>query len=82
MKKIMTLQRCAATETPVEDARPPHDRQPVSSHLTVAVATVLPNVKGANISLQEFPAVRRWRDRLMELPAWQNPFGGLCGGAA
>ncbi|MDW3207310.1 MAG: glutathione S-transferase family protein [Alphaproteobacteria bacterium] len=40
-----------------------------------AVATVLPYAKGANIPLSEFPAVERWHDRLMELPAWQSPFG-------
>ncbi len=39
-----------------------------------AVATVLPYAEGANIPLSEFPAVKQWHDRLMELPAWQSPF--------
>jgi glutathione S-transferase len=39
-----------------------------------AVATVLPYATGARIPLAEFPAVQRWHDRLMEIPAWQSPF--------
>lgn len=39
-----------------------------------AVATTLPYARDAKIPLDEFPAVRRWHDRLMELPAWQAPF--------
>lgn len=45
-----------------------------------AVATVLPYAKGAHIPIEEFPAIRQWHDRLMELPAWQNPFGGVADG--
>jgi glutathione S-transferase len=39
-----------------------------------AVATTLPYAREAKIPLDEFPAVRRWHNRLMELPAWQSPF--------
>jgi glutathione S-transferase len=39
-----------------------------------AVATTLPYAQEAKIPLGEFPAVGRWHDRLMELPAWQSPF--------
>lgn len=39
-----------------------------------AVATTLPYAQQAKIPLGEFPAIRRWHDRLMELPAWQSPF--------
>ncbi len=39
-----------------------------------AVATTLPYAQEAKIPLDEFPAMRRWHDRLMELPAWQSPF--------
>ena len=49
----------------------------LGDQLTVAdfaVATTLPYARDAKIPLDEFPAVRRWHDRLMELPAWQSPF--------
>lgn len=39
-----------------------------------AVATILPWAEAAQIPLDEFPAVRRWHERLMELPAWRSPF--------
>ena len=40
-----------------------------------AVATTLPYAEQAQIPLDDFPAVRAWHDRLMELPAWRAPFG-------
>lgn len=39
-----------------------------------AVATTLPYARDARIPIEEFPAVQRWHDRLMDLPAWQSPF--------
>lgn len=39
-----------------------------------AVATVLPYARDAKIPLAEFPAVERWYNRLMEIPAWRSPF--------
>ena len=49
----------------------------LGDQLTVAdfaVATTLPYARDAKIPIEEFPAVHRWHDRLMELPAWQSPF--------
>ena len=54
-----------------------HCRYLLGDLLTVAdfaVATTLPYAREAKIPLGEFPAVRRWHDRLMELPAWRSPF--------
>ena len=55
-----------------------HDRRwLVGDALTVAdfaVANVLPYAEHARIPLDEFPAVRRWHDRLNELDAWREPF--------
>lgn len=39
-----------------------------------AVATVLPYAQDAKIPLADFPAVERWHNRLMEIPAWRSPF--------
>lgn len=39
-----------------------------------AVATTLPYARDAKIPIEEFPAVKSWHDRLMQLPAWQSPF--------
>ncbi len=49
----------------------------VGSGMTVAdfsVAVTLPCARDAHIPLDEFPAVRRWHDRLDALDAWRNPF--------
>lgn len=54
-----------------------HRRYLLGDLLTVAdfvVATTLPYAREAKIPLDEFPAVQRWHNRLMELPAWQSPF--------
>lgn len=48
----------------------------VDNMLTVAdfsVAITLPFANAAHIPLDEFPAVRRWHDRLNELEAWREP---------
>lgn len=39
-----------------------------------AVAVALPYAEAARIPLEEFPAMRRWHDRLNEFPAWREPF--------
>ncbi|MGE4251279.1 MAG: glutathione S-transferase family protein [Parvibaculaceae bacterium] len=39
-----------------------------------AVATTLPYAREAKIPIEDFPAVQRWHDRLMDLPAWRTPF--------
>lgn len=49
----------------------------VEGTLTVAdfsVAITLPYANEAHIPLDEFPAIRRWHDRLNELEAWRAPF--------
>jgi glutathione S-transferase len=39
-----------------------------------AVAVALPHAGDAHIPLQDFPAIRRWHDRMNELDAWREPF--------
>ncbi|MGH8113411.1 MAG: glutathione S-transferase family protein [Rhodanobacteraceae bacterium] len=55
-----------------------HDRHwLVDDSLTVAdfaVAVALPYAERARIPLDEFPAVRRWHERLNEMEAWREPF--------
>jgi glutathione S-transferase len=55
-----------------------HDRRwLVGDALTVAdfaVAVTLPYAERAHIPLIEFPAIRRWHERLNELDAWREPF--------
>lgn len=49
----------------------------VGDALTIAdfaVAVTLPYADEARIPLAEFAEVRRWHDRLCELPAWREPF--------
>jgi len=49
----------------------------VGDSLTVAdfsVAVTLPYADVAHLPLSDFPAVRRWHERLNELPAWREPF--------
>jgi glutathione S-transferase len=41
-----------------------------------AVAVALPYAEHARIPLQEFPAIRRWHERMNELAAWREPFPG------
>lgn len=59
------------------DAHLESRRYLLGDRLTVAdfaVATTLPYARDAKIPIEEFPAVDRWHDRLLELPAWQAPF--------
>lgn len=55
-----------------------HDRHwLVGDSMTIAdfsVAGFLPYAGRARIPLDEFPAIRRWHDRLNELEAWREPF--------
>lgn len=49
----------------------------VGSAPTVAdftVSAVLPWARESKVPLDEFPEVLRWRDRLMDLPAWRDPY--------
>ena len=49
----------------------------VGDALTVAdfaVATGLPYATEAHIPLDEFPGIKRWYERLEDLPAWRDPY--------
>ena len=53
----------------------------VGDHISYAdfrVATALPFAEGAGLPLAEFPNVKRWHDRLLEIDAWRAPFDGLA----
>jgi glutathione S-transferase len=39
-----------------------------------AAGAALPYAERANIPLQDFPAIRRWYERMNELAAWREPF--------
>lgn len=43
-----------------------------------AVAVALPHAAAAHIPLGDFPAVRRWHERLDELDAWREPFPAIA----
>lgn len=63
-----------------------HDRRwLVGNAITIAdfaVAALLPWAERARIPLDEFPAIKRWHDRLNELDAWREPFPDLAVAAA
>ncbi|MGN6550658.1 MAG: glutathione S-transferase family protein [Pararhizobium sp.] len=42
-----------------------------------AVAITLPYAEEAEIPLDDFPAIRRWHDRMNELEGWRNPFPAM-----
>jgi len=49
----------------------------VGNDLTVAdfaVAITLPYAEKTGLPLDGFPAIRRWHERLQQLPAWREPF--------
>lgn len=49
----------------------------VGNTLTVAdfaVAITLPYAEKTRLPLEGFPAIRRWHDRLNQLPAWREPW--------
>lgn len=39
-----------------------------------AVAVTLPYAEQSHLPIAEFPQIERWHDRLLELPAWREPF--------
>jgi glutathione S-transferase len=51
----------------------PHNPAP----RTIRVACVLPFADLAGLPLADFPRVEAWHARLMEIPAWRDPFAGL-----
>jgi len=49
----------------------------VGEHLTIAdfgVATLLPWAKESHLPLEGFDNIARWHGRMMEIPAWREPF--------
>ncbi|MFQ5626036.1 MAG: glutathione S-transferase family protein [Methyloligellaceae bacterium] len=42
-----------------------------------AVASILPEAKEAQLPLADFGEITRWHDKMMELPAWRDPFPKL-----
>lgn len=49
------------------------------SYADFRVASSLPFAEAAGLPLAEFPRVRRWHDRMLEIDAWRAPFDGLAG---
>jgi glutathione S-transferase len=52
----------------------------VDDHVTYAdfrVACVLPFADLSGLPLKDFPRVEAWHARLMDIPAWRDPFAGL-----
>lgn len=47
------------------------------SYADFRVATALPFAEGAGLPLVDFPNLRRWHERLLEIEAWRAPFDGL-----
>ena len=41
------------------------------------VASVLPFAGVAGLPLRDFPRLDAWHARLMDIPAWRDPFAGL-----
>ncbi len=44
------------------------------------VAVTLPFADQCKLPVDPYPAIRRWHDRLMDIPAWRSPFPTECGG--
>lgn len=59
-----------------------HDRRwLVGNSITVAdfaLAVTLPHAEHAHIPLDEFPAIKRWHERLNQLEAWREPFPAMA----
>jgi len=47
------------------------------SYADFRAATALPFAPKAGLPVGEFPNLKRWNDRLMEIDAWREPFAGL-----
>ena len=52
-------------------------REQASTYADFRVACVLPFADLAGLPLADFPRVEAWHARLMEIPAWRDPFAGL-----
>lgn len=48
------------------------------SYADFRVATIMPFAAAADMPLAQYRNIRRWADRLNELPAWREPFEGLA----
>jgi glutathione S-transferase len=47
-----------------------------------AVAVTLPFATKSKLPIDDYPAIRRWHGRLMDLPAWRSPFPAEDAGLA
>jgi glutathione S-transferase len=47
------------------------------SYADFRLASVLPFADFAGLPLADFPRVEAWHTRLMDIPAWRDPFAGL-----
>lgn len=47
------------------------------SHADFRMATFLPFNDVMHLPLQDYPALNAWNDRLLQIPAWADPFDGL-----
>lgn len=47
------------------------------SHADFRMATFLPFNDVMRLPLQDYPALAAWNDRLLQMPAWADPFDGL-----
>jgi glutathione S-transferase len=48
------------------------------SYADFRVATALPFAEESKLPWQGYGNIRKWHDRLWQLPAWSNPFNGLA----
>lgn len=48
------------------------------SYADFRVATALPFAEDARLPVQTYAHIQRWHERLLQLPAWRNPFEGLA----
>ena len=47
------------------------------SYADFRVASALPFAERAGLALDDFPNIRAWHGRLMQIPAWADPFAGV-----
>jgi glutathione S-transferase len=48
------------------------------SYADFRVATALPFAAASKLPLENYAHIRRWHERLCQLPAWTDPFDGLA----
>jgi glutathione S-transferase len=75
--KVVAATESFQTHARVLDAHLADREWLVGDTLTVAdfsVSATLPYARDAQLPLEEFPAIRRWRDRLNALEAWRHPY--------